>query len=288
MIASMTGYAVKTIPTPVGMMTLELKAVNHRFLDATFRLPEEFRQFEPLMRESLSARLNRGKLECRAGVAPRPDQAPSLQVNQGTVSALLAAEQQVLSLAGGARGLSVADILRWPGVLNGETVDTEELGNIVKQAIEAVLDDFVATRLREGEKLAAMLLERIEGIERLVTVIAPQMPAVVAAYQQKMTERLQEVLAQGDESRIQQEVALFAQKIDVDEELSRLVTHCTEVRRILKKGGVVGKRLDFLMQELHREANTLGSKSASMEFTQASLDMKVLIEQMREQVQNIE
>ncbi|MCB6183297.1 YicC family protein [Leeia sp. TBRC 13508] len=288
MIASMTGYAVKTLPTPIGMMTLELKSVNHRFLDAVFRQPEEFRQFEPLMRESLSARLNRGKLECRIGLVPNPDQTPTLQVNQATVSALLAAEQQVLALAGGAKGLTVSDILRWPGVLATDSVDTETLAGIVKGAIEAVLDDFIATRHREGDKLSAMLIDRIEQIEAIVKDITPLLPAVVAAYQQKLTERLQEVLEQGEESRIQQEVALFAQKIDVDEELTRLTTHCTEVRRILKKGGVVGKRLDFLMQELHREANTLGSKAANMEFTQASMDLKVLIEQMREQVQNIE
>ncbi|NLR76135.1 YicC/YloC family endoribonuclease [Leeia aquatica] len=288
MIASMTGYASVTAETDLGMMTLELRAVNNRFLDAVFRMPEELRAFEPLLREALSGAISRGKVECRINLTARPDAQAALEVNDRMVSALLAAEQRVLAQAGGARGLSVSDILRWPGVMAATEVDNERLSRTLQQAMQQALQDFVASRKREGAKLADVLRERLEGIEALAQATRPKMPQLVQAYQQKLVERLQEVFGQADDQRIQQELALFAQKIDVDEELSRLGAHCSEVRRILKQGGVVGKRLDFMMQELQREANTLGSKAASLELTQTSVDMKVLVEQMREQVQNIE
>ncbi len=288
MISSMTGFATASAECALGVITVELRSVNNRFLDAVLRLPDEFRPFEPALREKLAGKVVRGKVEVRVGLAARTDATPSLDMNEGVIAALLNAERRILSLADGARGLSVADILRWPGVLASDTVDPQSLGQPLLTAFDTALNDFVATRRREGDKLASLLRERVARIAALAKELAPQVPEAVAAQREKLIERLKEALGTVDDNRLAQEVALFAQKIDVDEELDRLQTHCTEVTRVLDAGGSVGKRLDFLMQELHREANTLGSKVINMQFTQASLECKVLIEQMREQVQNLE
>jgi len=288
MISSMTGFATASAECALGVITVELRSVNNRFLDAVLRLPDEFRPFEPALREKLSGKVVRGKVEVRVGLAARTDATPSLDMNEGVVAALLGAERRILSLADGARGLSVADILRWPGVLASDTVDPQSLGQPLLTAFDTALNDFVATRRREGEKLAGLLRERVARIAALAKELAPQVPEAVAAQREKLIERLKEALESVDEDRLKQEFALFAQKIDVDEELSRLSTHLSEVRRILKAGGQAGKRLDFLMQELNREANTLSSKSLASDTSQAAVQLKVLIEQMREQVQNIE
>jgi uncharacterized protein (TIGR00255 family) len=187
-----------------------------------------------------------------------------------------------------AHSLSAADVLRWPGMLGAESLDIDELRKVCLALLEQVLDDFTNSRGREGEKLKAILLERAKAVETRLADVAPRMPQVIAAFQEKLATRLKEALANADEDRIRQEVVLFANKIDVDEELTRLTTHIAELRRILEKGGAVGKRLDFLMQELNREANTLGSKAADVTVTQVSMELKLLIEQMREQIQNIE
>jgi uncharacterized protein (TIGR00255 family) len=184
--------------------------------------------------------------------------------------------------------LGVADLLRWPGVIEGDSVGMEGLHEACLPLLRRGLDELSATRSREGEKLKAFLLQRVGQMDALVAGVLPHIPRLIAAYQEKLAARLKEAMGTGDDDRIRQEIALFAQKIDVDEELSRLQTHLSEMRRILEKGGAVGKRLDFLMQELNREANTLGSKSAASETTQTAMELKVLIEQMREQIQNIE
>jgi uncharacterized protein (TIGR00255 family) len=184
--------------------------------------------------------------------------------------------------------MTVGDILRWPGMLGADTLDADALRMVCRELLERVFEEFTVSRAREGEKLKALLLERAAAVDQQIAEVAPRMPQILAAFQEKLTARLKEALANAEDERIRQEIALFANKIDVDEELSRLATHVSELRRILDKGGAVGKRLDFLMQELNREANTLGSKAADIAVTNVAMNLKLLIEQMREQIQNIE
>ncbi|AAQ61512.1 YicC/YloC family endoribonuclease [Chromobacterium violaceum] len=288
MILSMTGFAAATREFPGGMLSLEVRAVNHRYLDVQMRLPEELRIIEPQLREQIAARVTRGKLECRVGLNQVDSAAPTLEVNQAFLARLLEVSRDVQKQCGEGKGLSVGELMRWPGVLKSNELAPEVLHQLCLDALQTALADFNASRGREGEKLKAVLIERIEAMEAIVAAIKPKLPQILENYMAKLSGRLQEALGSVDEDRLKQEFALFAQKIDVDEELSRLTTHLSEVRRILKSGGQSGKRLDFLMQELNREANTLGSKSVSTDTTQASVELKVLIEQMREQIQNIE
>ena len=288
MIYSMTGYASVSRDLPLGTVSLELRSVNHRYLDVQFRVPEEFRAFEPPMREALGARLTRGKLECRIGLTRAPAAPALLEINEPLLRKLTELNSHVRQAMPNAANLSVNDVLRWPGMFGAETLPVEELREACMSMLAMAVEEFTATRGREGEKLKAMLLERVATMEGLARGIAPKIPQLVATHQEKLTQRLKEVVASLDEERIRQEVTLFATRIDVDEELTRLNTHLSEVRRILGNGGNVGKRLDFVMQELNREANTLGSKSVDVEVSQTSMELKVLIEQMREQVQNIE
>ncbi|WP_215780885.1 YicC/YloC family endoribonuclease [Paludibacterium sp. B53371] len=288
MILSMTGFASTNREFPGGMLTLELRAVNHRYLDIQMRLPEELRIIEPQMRELISGKVSRGKLECRVGLNQLDSTAPMLEINTEYLQTLLNVAGEVRALAQESKGLSVGEMMRWPGVLKSNQLAPEVLQQLCLEGLAAVLADFNASREREGDKLKTLLLERVAGMESIVAAVKPKLPQILDAYMAKLSGRLREALGNIDDDRIKQEFALFAQKIDVDEELSRLTTHLTEVRRILKADGQAGKRLDFLMQELNREANTLGSKSVSAETTQASVELKVLIEQMREQIQNIE
>ena len=287
MIYSMTGYAVAARELENAVLNLELRSVNHRYLDIQFRLPDELRAIEPALRETLAARLNRGKVECRISYAPVAGR-KGVELDEELLKQLVALNDRVRATLPAARDLSAADVLRWPGMLGSDTLDLELLRSVCRELLEAVLEEFTVTRGREGEKLKAMLLERAAAVETRVADVAPRMPQVIAGFQEKLALRLKEALANADDDRIRQEVALFANKIDVDEELTRLTTHIGELRRILEKGGAVGKRLDFLMQELNREANTLGSKAADIAVTQVSMELKLLIEQMREQIQNIE
>jgi len=288
MILSMTGFAAITREFPGGMLSLELRAVNHRYLDIQMRLPEELRIIEPQLREMISGKVSRGKLECRVGISQLDSTAPTLEVNHDYLARLLAVAGELQSRALEMKGLSVGELMRWPGVLKSNELPPEVLQQLCLESLATVLKDFNASREREGEKLKGLLLDRIDAMEKIVANIRPKLPQILDAYMAKLSGRLREALDNVDDDRIKQEFALFAQKIDVDEELSRLTTHLTEVSRILKAGGQAGKRLDFLMQELNREANTLGSKSVSTETTQASVELKVLIEQMREQIQNLE
>jgi len=288
MIHSMTGFAVQNRDLGRVSLNLELRSVNSRYLDLFFRIGDELRQAEPAIREKIAARLTRGKVECRLnlqsnGAAPR-----SLALNSALLEQLREAETRVRDRMHDAAHLSVAEVLRWPGMLADDGVSFEQLQPAILELAQAALDELVATRRREGDKLAAMIRERLVRMRELVAQAQPRMPELVAEYQDKLTARLRDAVASLDEDRIRQEVALFAQRIDVAEELSRLTAHLDEVERILKAGGAAGKRLDFLMQELNREANTLASKSSATEVTGIAMEMKVLIEQMREQVQNIE
>ena len=288
MIYSMTGYAAVTRDLPLGTLNLELRSVNHRYLDVSFRAPEEFRAFEPAMREQLGAKLTRGKLECRIGFNRAPTAPSVLELNAAMFARLVQLNSQVRHALPDAAALSVADVLRWPGMFGADTLPLDELREAALSLLRQALDEFTASRAREGDKLKALILERVAKMEVLATDIAPRIPQLVVAQQEKFAQRLRDAGVSMDEERVRQEVVVFASRIDVEEELGRLATHISEVRRILDKGGATGKRLDFLMQELNREANTLGSKSTDTTVSQTSMDLKVLIEQVREQVQNIE
>lgn len=289
MILSMTGFAVQHRELGRLSLHMELRGVNSRYLDLVFRLGDDVRQAEPALREMLAARLRRGKIECRLSLQ-KNDAAPvsELTLNAALLDQIDATQRQLATRFGAAAPLSMAEILRWPGMLADDSPDFEALMVEIRQMATAAIDEFVASREREGEKLATTIRDRVAAMRALVEQVAPQMPALVKAYQAKLTERLRDAVESLDEDRIRHEVALFAQRIDVDEELDRLRTHLDEAERIIDKGGVAGKRLDFLMQELNREANTLASKSATTDVTAVAMEMKVLIEQMREQVQNLE
>ena len=288
MIYSMTGFAAVTQELEPGSLSLELRSVNSRYLETHFRLDESFRALEPALREMIGAALSRGKVECRLNFTARSAVQGPLRLNAALAEQLAQLGRSAQALLPYGQPLGIADLLRWPGVIEGENVGTEGLQEACLPLLRRGLDELSATRGREGEKLKTFLLQRIDQMDALVAGVLPHLPRLIAAYQEKLAARLKEAMGIGDDDRIRQEIALFAQKIDVDEELSRLQTHLTEMRRILEKGGAVGKRLDFLMQELNREANTLGSKSAASETTQTAMELKVLIEQMREQIQNIE
>ncbi len=288
MIYSMTGYAVADAELPFGALNLELRSVNHRYLDIQFRIPDELRPLESGLREKANARIGRGKVEVRIAVAKSAASQSNLHIDDGLLGQLAQLNAHVKTVLPESQSLSVADVLRWPGMLGNDSLVPEALQEACGKLLDRALDDLTATRAREGEKLKNLLLERISSMEALIDRLAPRMPQLVNNYRDKLTTRLKDAMVSLDDERLKQELVLFASKIDVDEELSRLTAHIGEIRRILDKGGAAGKRLDFLMQELNREANTLGSKSVDMEFTQVSMDLKVLIEQMREQIQNIE
>jgi uncharacterized protein (TIGR00255 family) len=287
MIKSMTGFAAVSGEVPGGRFALELKSVNHRYLEFQTRMPEDLRGHEPVMRELVAAALTRGKVDCRltfTPVATRESFAP----NQDALNVLAETQKQILAQFD-AEPLSVWEIMHAPGVMSAEALGTDAAKDALLALLKKAIDELNATRAREGEKLAAMLGERLDRIEVLVKQITPLIPGLVAAYQEKLAQKIADAnLGAANDERLKQEVVLFASRIDVAEELNRLVTHVSEVRRVLKSGGAVGKRLDFLMQELNRESNTLGSKSVSTDSTNVSIELKVLIEQMREQIQNIE
>lgn len=284
----MTGYAAASRELQYGTLSLEVRSVNHRYLDIQFRLPDELRAIEPALREALSAQVARGKVECRIGFAAAPGVGKSLRINEELLQQIGALEARVRKLMPGAPQVTAAEALRWPGVLANEPLPLEDLQAACQELLAAVTKEFTAARAREGSKLRQLMAERAEAMERRIAGIVPRIPQVIGAYQERLAARLKEALGSGEEERIRQEVAVFATRIDVDEELSRLGAHVTELKRVLAAGGTVGKQLDFLMQEFNREANTLSSKSVDLAVTQAALDLKLLIEQMREQVQNIE
>jgi len=288
MILSMTGFAAVAADLPGVSLSVELRSVNHRYLDLQVRLPDELRGLESSLRERIGAELRRGKVECRISLNRTAPGAATLAVDAARVEQLAKAAADVERHAPGAAPLSVAEILRWPGVLAEPTVPPEELATQVRELVGKALADLADSRAREGAKLAQALEERCAAIEVQVARVTPRIPALHSAYVEKLGARLREAGLDPDQDRLKQELALFATKIDVAEEVQRLATHVVEVRRVLAAGGSAGKRLDFLMQELHREANTLGSKSVDAELSHASLELKVLIEQMREQVQNLE
>jgi len=288
MIVSMTGFAAATQEMPYGSFNLEIRSVNNRYLDIQLRLPDDFRKLEPAMRELLTKQLSRGKVECRLNFSPSANTENSQQLDQALLEKLLQLEQTVKARHPVAPSLTVAEILKWPGMLGSDMTPGEESDEIGMTLLQTALNELKAARIREGDKLKSVLLERIRQMRQLLQSASPRIPVLIAAFEEKLRTRLEEILGTQEDERIHQEITLFASKIDVDEELSRLQAHLDEVERIINKGGAVGKQLDFMMQELHREANTIGSKSVDLEITRISMELKVIIEQMREQVQNIE
>lgn len=288
MIYSMTGYATHTAAVGKALVTIDLRSVNQRYLEIGFRLPDELRAQEPVIREAIVQRLSRGKVECRISQTPLPETVQNIGLNGAILESLARWQEEARKCFPDAAPLTVAEVLRWTGVLASAEEGAADVSRELLPALAATLDDLTASRRREGEKLEKHIAERLDRAEALIAEAAGLLPGILAAYQEKLANRLKDALGETGNERLAQEFALFAQKIDVDEELSRFATHVKEVRRTLEKGGAAGKRLDFLMQELNREANTLGSKSVSPETTRISVELKVLIEQMREQIQNIE
>jgi uncharacterized protein (TIGR00255 family) len=288
MVSSMTGYATVARELAQGTLTLELKSVNGRFLDVQFRMSEDLRAAEPGLRELVTAAVGRGKVDCRLNFTAAALARGEVALNRDALARLARLAQAVHDALPDAQPLRVSDVLHWPGVMGDDLAGAEALREAALEAMRAALAELAAARAREGERLAAMIRERVARIRTRLTELEPLVPQAIAAYEEKLATKLREVLGAGDEDRIRQEIAVYGVRIDVAEELSRLATHLHEVERVLAAGGAVGKRLDFLMQELNREANTLGSKSVSKELSAAALEFKLAIEQMREQVQNLE
>ena len=282
----MTGYAAASADSPRGTLSLELRSVNARFLDLSFRIADELRALEPMLRERIAARLARGKVECRLSLGSGAGDAPA-RLDPDAVARLKALSAAAQKSFPKAAPLRVADVLRWPGVI-AEGADDGGMQAAAAELARRALDEFVATRAREGAKLAAGIVERVQAMRRRVESVAPLLPQAIAAYQEKISERLRDALGTADDERVRTEIALFATKVDVAEELDRLSAHLGEIEAVLRKGGAVGKRLDFIAQELNREANTLAAKAASPALSDCALELKVLIEQVREQVQNLE
>lgn len=287
MILSMTGYAAASADTARGTLSIELRSVNARFLDLQFRVSEELRALEPMLRELIAGRVSRGKLDCRFFLN-QAAAAPGARINADALARLRELSTEVAKAMPQATPLRVADVLRWPGVIAESPLDEEETRRGASALCRKVLDELVESRRREGAKLAAAVAERVAAMRARLEEAAPLVPQALAAYQAKLTERLREAIGSADDERIRVELTMFATKVDVDEELTRLRAHLDEAERTLKKSGAAGKRLDFIAQELHREANTLASKAASQELSDCAMELKLLIEQMREQVQNIE
>ncbi len=288
MLRSMTAFARVSSDTAQGTLVWELRGVNHRFLDVGLRLPEELRAAEMEIRERIGQSVRRGKCDASLKIERRTASGP-ITLDLPLVEALVAAAHEVANHLGDPTALpGPMDLLRWPGVVKSEGADDEPLRREALSLLDQALGEFIAMREREGERLAKALAERLDGIEVLVARIAGRRPQVLDTLRAKLTERLGEIARQADPARLEQELVIAAQRLDVDEELTRLAGHIAEARAQFAAREAVGRRLDFLMQEFNREANTLGSKAADGETVQAVIGLKVLIEQMREQVQNVE
>ena len=288
MTASMTGFAAHSLNLEHASVNIDLRSVNQRYLELHFRLADEVRALEPQLRELIQQRLTRGKVECRVSLTPLATASLDNGLNPAILERLAHWQTDVLQRLPDSTPLSVNEILRWPGAVPTAMQSQDVLNEATLAGARATLNELVDSRQREGAKLKQHILDRLAAAEAQVAGLQPLLPTLVAAQREKLTERLHDLLGEAGHERLAQEIALAVQKADIDEELSRLTTHFAEVRRVLNQAGAVGKRLDFLMQELHREANTLGSKSVAVETSRVSLELKVLIEQMREQVQNIE
>ena len=286
---SMTGFARREAKLPWGTLVWEIRSVNHRYLEPSFRLPEDFREIEPNLRDAMRKALQRGKVEASLSVQWEQEGETELGINLVKVAQLTKASQQINGLLGAAAApVNALDILRWPGVIQKQELDREALHKAALDLFESALEGLIEHRSREGAELEQLIVNRLASVSTHVAAVRTRMPEILAAQREKLQTKLAALQIELDPERLEQEIVLLAQKADVDEELDRLDTHVIEVKRSLKQTDSLGRRLDFLMQELNREANTLSSKSVVSETTQAAVELKVLIEQMREQVQNIE
>jgi len=288
MLNSMTGFARETAETPFGTMTCEMRAVNHRYLDVQFRLPEELRSKELDLRNRIGESLKRGKVECSIYLKRGSGASEELNVNEALVQQIAARATEISKLLPESNALDPIDVLRWPGVVADPEIDTEPVFAEAMSVMEKALAAMSEMRSSEGARIGGMIETRLTDILSIAASVKERMPAVLDAVRTKQRERIDKLDVDADPARLETELALIAQKLDVDEELDRLDSHVSEVRTALAGDEPVGRRLDFLMQELNREANTLGSKSADADTTRAAVDLKVLIEQMREQIQNVE
>lgn len=286
MIHSMTGYARRELSADWGTAVWEIRSVNQRYLETYWRMPETFRGLEPQLRDKIRKQLQRGKVENNLRVESNQTKNGDLTLNQALAEQLINNAQWVQQQAGGQ--INPVEILRWPGVMETPEQDTNAINQELLALWQQTLTDFIASRASEGEKIQAMIEARLDAITEQAAFVRERLPQVIEWQRDKLRSRLTEVMEELDEARVEQEIVLLAQKLDVAEELDRLDAHVAETRNILKKGGPCGRRLDFMMQEFNREANTLASKSIDSEITKAAVELKVLIEQMREQIQNIE
>lgn len=285
---SMTGFARHEIQYPWGALSCEIRSVNHRYLEPTIRLHESFRGLEPELRDILRKQLSRGKVEANVFLKPGNADGAELGLNLPLARQLAEMASRINNEISNAAPIDTMDILRWPGVIQAAEVDVDEVNTAARTLFETTLKQLIANRVREGEELGQFIAMRLDAIAELVAAVREAMPALLSQHREKLRARLEALKVEFDEERFQQELVYYAQKSDVAEELDRLGAHLTEVRHTLKQKGPIGRRLDFLMQELNREANTLSSKSIASETSQTAVDLKVFIEQMREQVQNIE
>jgi uncharacterized protein (TIGR00255 family) len=284
----MTAFARESVNTDQGTLTVELRSVNHRYLDCSFKLPDQLRPLEPGLREQASGGLARGKLDCLIRVQSHPGRSGDWQLDEQQLERLLKAAGEVEQRLDNSRPLSALEVLQFPGICSSEDQSEEVLQKAAARLFGQALEDLKAARLREGDKLAKLVLDRLQQVDSEVASTRAVLPQLMQQQRDKVIARIEELGMDVDQGRLEQELVYMAQKADVDEELARLEAHVGEVRRTLEKGGPCGRRLDFLMQELNREANTLSSKSTSSGTTQSAVQLKVLIEQMREQIQNIE
>ena len=284
----MTGFARHSAENAAGTMTWELRAVNHRFLEVQFRLPDELRPHEQAFKQQVSSVLRRGKVDCALHFNRAFNQQDELKLNPDMLELLGTRVTEIQNALPNATSPGALDILRWPGVIAETELDAEPLADEAKQLLEAALQSMVEMRRSEGARIHEMLSSRCDDIGKIAAAVRQRLPQVLEAAHARQRERIEKLDVEADPARLEIELALIAQKLDVDEELDRLDSHITEIREVLGNSDAVGRRLDFLMQELNREANTLGSKSADTETTKAAVELKVLIEQMREQIQNVE
>ncbi|MDC8829200.1 YicC/YloC family endoribonuclease [Alteromonas gilva] len=287
MIYSMTAFARCEVKKEWGTAVWEVRSVNQRYLETYFRLPEQFRGLEPVLRDRFRKRLQRGKVECALRFTANDAAVTKLNLNEELAKQVLHAADWVQS-HGQSTGVNPLDVLRWPGVIAAEEADTDTIQADLLAGMDQAMNDFIAARGAEGDNLKVLIEQRLDAIEAEANKVAERMPEILQWQRERLQTRFEEAQIELDAARVEQEMILLAQKVDVAEELDRLHSHVGETRKILQKGGACGRRLDFMMQEFNRESNTLGSKSISTDITQSAVELKVLIEQMREQIQNIE
>lgn len=287
MLKSMTAFARQAESASWGELTWEVKSVNHRYLELSFWLPESLRDLEETLRSMARQRLQRGKIDCRLRLQGQPA-AEQLLLNEALLDQLADAANTIKQRVQHAGSVSTTALMQWPGVIHAATGDNSVLKEQVVKGFELTLQNLLASRGREGEQIQQMLLERLDKITAFINKVQPLIPQIITEQKQKLQDKLDALTQSVHQERLEQEMVFFAQRIDVAEELDRLGAHVNEVKRVLKAGGVCGRRLDFLMQELNREANTLASKSIAADVIQEAVELKVIIEQMREQIQNIE